>query len=46
MHSAEDNVIGVEETDRLVAAMKSEQATDIRYSRFSQSDDKAAKGTL
>ncbi len=37
-HSEDDNVIGVEETDRLVAALKDE-AAEVKYTRYHESKE-------
>jgi predicted peptidase len=43
VHSKEDNVIGVEETDILVHTLKSEGAIDVQYTRYENSSAKSAK---
>lgn len=42
-HSIEDNVVGVEETDRLVAALRTENASEVLYTRYTHSPDPSAK---
>ena len=42
-HSEDDNVVGVEETDRLVEALRKENAVEVRYTRYTNSPDPAAK---
>lgn len=41
-HSEDDNVVGVEETDRLVAALLAEDAVDVKYTRYTHSPDPSA----
>ena len=41
-HSEEDNVIGVEETERLVNALKEENAAEVRFTRYEESKEHAA----
>jgi hypothetical protein len=34
VHASNDNVISVEETDKIVEALKKEEPTDVRYTRY------------
>ena len=43
-HSEEDNVVAVEDSDRLVRTLHELGAEDVRYTRFKKSPDPAAQG--
>lgn len=45
MHAVNDNVVAVEETDKVVAALKNEGALDVHYSRYEVCDEIAAAGS-
>lgn len=41
-HSEDDNVIGVEETTRLVEAIRAEKGADVKYTKYSESSEHPA----
>jgi predicted peptidase len=43
VHAANDNVIGVEETDLLVKALENEGNADVQYTRYDHSDAACAQ---
>jgi predicted peptidase len=44
VHASNDNVISVEETDKIVEALKKEEPTDVRYTRYDNCDGASASG--
>lgn len=44
MHSEDDNVVSIIDSDRLVETLRAEGSVDVQYSRFEKSPQPAAKG--